>query len=551
MNEPISSPSALNSSDSTISISSNYERYSSPEYSFTNEQKDVISNLLKLQDKSSLSIGRLLYNIVEIMRCLKLKIDFREEPKFKPLQTTGKFTKNEGIDVFLALVHDIESMEVKKYVKENLRVILKAFQSFPFIYEIKQAKYISSYWVFELTDERLFYINSSIPSYDKIIPELYYNSKYETILYLDLSTMIIVEFKVTLNISPFETTEPKLEYAMVVHNDLNGIGTIVLAAFNNFPIDDVYICSYSQITKQLVNKLQMYKHVIVVDLDFGLYTSSNMIVLRHNMRKDEAQDLAHNKTITITCSKNGKPVKLSRHSKKQFNSNLSQLKMDITVSEHCGAYSFYHRFIPMERHSSSQDKFVQLIDIYSNWNIFHDEFKQAQALNFMFLRYIKGINKIVQMNIHDINNFMNQSIIFPFYIEMFYNLHHDPFIFTQHQLKEYKAMKEEVRSFIVKLNSSPIESIKKDAYGHTYFSFMGQDDVDNDAVAHYFLNREGINIAYVIIRWRMLSSPHSTVSLRSQSFNLLLIPGFHGHSTAGSIKWKNLQRYLDSSLDIE
>ena len=550
MNRP-SSPSALNSSDSTISISSNYERYSSPEYSFTNEQKDVISNLLKLQDKSSLSIGRLLYSIVEIMRCLKLKIDFREEPKFKPLQTTGKFTKNEGIDMFLALVHDIESMEVKKYVKENLRVILKAFQSFPFMDEIKQAKYISSYWVFGLTDERLFYINSSIPSYDKIIPELYYNSKYETILYLDLSTMIIVEFKVTLNISPFETTGPKLEYAMIVHNDLNGIGTIVLAAFNNFPIDDVYICSYSQITKQLVNKLQMYKHVMVVDLDFGLYTSSNMIVLRHNMRKDEAQDLAHNKTITITCSKNGKPVKLSRHSKKQFNSNLSQLKMNITVSEHCGAYSFYHRFIPMEQHSSSQDKFVQLIDIYSNWNIFHDEFKQAQALNFMFLRYIKGINKIVQMNIHDINNFMNQSIIFPFYIEMFYNLHHDPFIFTQHQLKEYKAMKEEVRSFIVKLNSSPIESIKKDAYGHTYFSFMGQDDVDNDAVAHYFLNREGINIAYVIIRWRMLSSPHSTVSLRSQSFNLLLIPGFHGHSTAGSIKWKNLRRYLYSSLDIE
>lgn len=551
MNEPISSPSALNSSDSTISISSNYERYSSSEYSFTDEQKDVISNLLKLQDKSSLSIGRLLYNIVEIMRCLKLKIDFREEPKFKPLQTTGKFTKNEGIDMFLALVHDIESMEVKKYVKENLRVILKAFQSFPFIDEIKQAKYISSYWVFELTDERLFYINSSIPSYDKIIPELYYNSKYETILYLDLSTMIIVEFKVTLNISPFETTGPKLEYAMIVHNDLNGIGTIVLAAFNNFPIDDVYICSYSQITKQLVNKLQMYKHVIVVDLDFGLYTSSNMIVLRHNMRKDEAQDLAHNKTITITCSKNGKPVKLSRHSKKQFNSNLSQLKMDITVSEHCGAYSFYRRFIPMELHSSSQDKFIQLIDIYSNWNIFHDEFKQAQALNFMFLRYIKGINKVVQMNIHDINNFMNQSIIFPFYIEMFYNLQHDPFIFTQHQLKEYKAMKEEVRSFIVKLNSSPIESIKKDAYGHTYFSFMGRDDVDNDAVAHYFLNREGINIAYVIIRWRMLSSSHSTVSLRSQSFNLLLIPGFHGHSTAGSIKWKNLQRYLYSSLDIE
>lgn len=550
MNRP-SRPSSLNFSDSTISISSNYERYSSSEYSFTNEQKDVISNLLKLQDKSGLSIGRLLYNIIEIMRCLKLKIDFREEPKFKPLQTTGKFTKNEGIDMFLALVHDIESMEIKKYVKENLRVILKAFQSFPFMDEIKQAKYISSYWVFEFTDERLFYINSSIPSYDKIIPELYYNSKYETILYLELSTMIIVEFKVTLNVSPFETTGPKLEYAMIVHNDLNGIGTIVLATFNNFPIDDVYICSYSQITKQLVNKLQMYKHVIVVDLDFGLYTSSNMIVLRHNMRKDEAQDLAHNKTITITCSKNGKPVKLSRHSKNQFNSNLSQLKMDITVSEHCGAYSFYHRFIPMEQHSSSQDKFVQLIDIYSNWNIFHDEFKQAQALNFMFLRYIKGINKVVQMNIHDINNFMNQSIIFPFYIEMFYNLHHDPFIFTQHQLNEYKAMKEEVRSFIVKLNSSPIESIKKDAYGHTYFSFMGRDDVDNDAVAHYFLNREGINIAYVIIRWQTLSSPHSTVSLRSQSFNLLLIPGFHGHSTAGSIKWKNLQRYLNSSLDIE
>lgn len=550
MNRP-SRPSSLNSSDSTISISSNYERYSSSEYSFTNEQKDVISNLLKLQDKSGLSIGRLLYNIIEIMRCLKLKIDFREEPKFKPLQTTGKFTKNEGIDMFLALVHDIESMEIKKYVKENLRVILKAFQSFPFMDEIKQAKYISSYWVFEFTDERLFYINSSIPSYDKIIPELYYNSKYETILYLELSTMIIVEFKVTLNVSPFETTGPKLEYAMIVHNDLNGIGTIVLATFNNFPIDDVYICSYSQITKQLVNKLQMYKHVIVVDLDFGLYTSSNMIVLRHNMRKDEAQDLAHNKTITITCSKNGKPVKLSRHSKNQFNSNLSQLKMDITVSEHCGAYSFYHRFIPMEQHSSSQDKFVQLIDIYSNWNIFHDEFKQAQALNFMFLRYIKGINKVVQMNIHDINNFMNQSIIFPFYIEMFYNLHHDSFIFTQHQLNEYKAMKEEVRSFIVKLNSSPIESIKKDAYGHTYFSFMGRDDVDNDAVAHYFLNREGINIAYVIIRWQTLSSPHSTVSLRSQSFNLLLIPGFHGHSTAGSIKWKNLQRYLNSSLDIE
>lgn len=550
MNRP-SRPSSLNSSDSTISISSNYERYSSPEYSFTDEQKVVISNLLKLQDKSGLSIGRLLYNIIEIMRCLKLKIDFREEPKFKPLQTTGKFTKNEGIDMFLALVHDIESIEIKKYVKENLRVILKAFQSFPFMDEIKQAKYISSYWVFEFTDERLFYINSSIPSYDKIIPELYYNSKYETILYLELSTMIIVEFKVTLNVSPFETTGPKLEYAMIVHNDLNGIGTIVLATFNNFPIDDVYICSYSQITKQLVNKLQMYKHVIVVDLDFGLYTSSNMIVLRHNMRKDEAQDLAHNKTITITCSKNGKPVKLSRHSKNQFNSNLSQLKMDITVSEHCGAYSFYHRFIPMEQHSSSQDKFVQLIDIYSNWNIFHDEFKQAQALNFMFLRYIKGINKVVQMNIHDINKFMNQSIIFPFYIEMFYNLHHDPFIFTQHQLKEYKAMKEEVRSFIVKLNSSPIESIKKDAYGHTYFSFMARDDVDNDAVAHYFLNREGINIAYVIIRWQMLSSPHSTVSLRSQSFNLLLIPGFHGHSTAGSIKWKNLQRYLNSSLDIE
>lgn len=550
MNESISSPS-LNSSDSTISISSNYERYSSPEYSFTNEQKDVISNLLKLQDKSSLSIGRLLYNIVEIMRCLKLKIDFREEPKFKSFQTTGKFTKNEGIDMFLALVHDIESMEIKKYVKEKLRVILKAFQSFPLMDEIKQAKYISSYWVFELTDERLFYINSSTPSYDKIIPELYYNSKYETILYLDLSSMIIVEFKVTLNISPFETTGPKLEYAMVVHNDLNGIGAIVLAAFNNFPIDDVYICSYSQITKQLVNKLQMYKHVIVVDLDFGRYTSSNMIVLRHNMRKDEAQDLERNKTITIKCSKNGKTVKPSRHSKKQFNSNLSQLKMNITVSEHCGAYSFYHRFIPMEQHSSSQDKFVQLIDIYSNWNIFHVEFKQAQALNFMFLRYIKGINKVVQMNIHDINKFMNQSIISPFYIEMFYNLHHDPFIFTQHQLKEYKAMKEEVRSFIVKLNSSPIESIKRDAFGRTYFSFMGRDDVDNDAVAHYFLNREGINIAYVIIRWQMLSSPHSTVSLRSQSFNLLLIPGFHGHSTAGSIKWKDLQRYLDSSLDIE
>lgn len=545
MNEPISSPS-LNSSDSTISISSNYEHYS-----FTNEQKDIISNLLKLQDKSSLSIGRLLYNIVEIMRCLKLKIDFRAEPKFKPLQTTGKFTKNEGIDMFLALVHDIESIEIKKYVKENLRVILKAFQSFPLMDEIKQAKYISPYWVFELTDERLFYINSSIPSYDKIIPELYYNSKYETILYLDLSSMIVVEFKVTLNISPFETTGPKLEYAMVVHNDLNGIGAIVLAAFNNFPIDDVYICSYSQITKQLVNKLQMYKHVIVVDLDFGRYTSSNMIVLRHNMRKDEAQDLERNKTITIKCSKNGRTVKLSRHSKKQFNSNLSQLKMDITVSEHCGAYSFYHRFIPMERHSSSQDKFVQLIDIYSNWNIFHVEFKQAQALNFMFLRYIKGINKVVQVNIHDINKSMNQSIIFPFYIEMFYNLHHDPFIFTQHQLKEYKAMKEEVRSFIVKLNSSPIESIKRDAYGRTYFSFMGRDDVDNDAVVHYFLNREGINIAYVIIRWQMLSSPHSIVSLRSQSFNLLLIPGFHGHSTAGSIKWKNLQRYLDSSLDIE
>lgn len=545
MNEPISSPS-LNSSDSTISISSNYESYS-----FTNEQKDVISNLLKLQDKSSLSIGRLLYNIVEIMRCLKLKIDFREEPKFKPLQTTGKFTKNEGIDMFLALVHDIESIEIKKYVKENLRVILKAFQSFPLMDEIKQAKYISSYWVFELTDKRLFYINSSTPSYDKIIPELYYNSKYETILYLDLSSMIIVEFKVTLNISPFETTGPKLEYAMVVHNDLNGIGAIVLAAFNNFPIDDVYICSYSQITKQLINKLQLYKHVIVVDLDFGRYTSSNMIVLRHNMRKDEAQDLERNKTITIKCSKNGRTVKLSRHSKKQFNSNLSQLKMNITVSEHCGAYLFYHRFIPMEQHSSSQDKFVQLIDIYSNWNIFHVEFKQAQALNFMFLRYIKGINKVVQMNIHDINKSMNQSIISPFYIEMFYNLYHDPFIFTRHQLKEYKAMKEEVRSFIVKLNSSPIESIKRDAYGRTYFSFMGRDDVDNDAVAHYFLNREGINIAYVIIRWQMLSSPHSIVSLRSQSFNLLLIPGFHGHSTAGSIKWKNLQRYLDSSLDIE
>lgn len=541
MNEPISSPL-----DSTISISSNYERYS-----FRNEQKDVISNLLKLQDRSSLSIGRLIYNIIEIMRCLKLKIDFRDEPKFKPLQTNGKFTKNEGIDMFLALVHDIESMEIKRYVKENLRVILKAFKSFPLMDEIKQAKYISSYWVFELTDERLFYINSSTPSYDKMVPALYYNSKYETILYLDLSSMVIVEFKVTLNVSPFETTGPKLEYAMIVHNDLNGIGTIVLAAFNKFPIDDVYICSYSQITKQLVNKLQMYKHVIVVDLDFGRYTSSNMIVLRHNMRKDEAQDLERNKTITITCSRNGRPVKLSKHSKKQFNSNLSQLKMNITVSEHCGAYSFYHRFIPMEQHSSSQDKFVQLIDIYSNWNIFHNEFKQAQALNFMFLRYIKGINKVVQMNIHDINKFMSKSIIFPFYIEMFYNLHHDPFIFTQHQLKEYKAMKEEVRSFIAKLNSSPIESIKKDAYGHTYFSFMGRDDVDNDAVAHYFLNREGINIAYVIIRWQMLSSPQSTVSLRSQSFNLLLIPGFHGHSTAGSIKWKNLQRYLDSSLDIE
>lgn len=554
MSQPISnstSSSSIPSSDSTISISFNSNLYNSSEYAFTDEQKNIISSLLKLQDKAKPSIGSLVFNIMEIMRCLKLKIDFRDEPKFEPLKTNGKFTKNEGIDIFMAIVHDIESMEIKKSIKANLRSILKTFQSYPFMDEIKQAKFISSYWVFELNCGQLLYINSSTPSeHDKIVPEIYYNSKCERILYLDLPSMIITEFKVSLNASPFDSSQTNLERAMIVHHDLNGIGTVVLAIFNHFPIDDIYICNYSHITKRFSNKLQIYKNVIVIDLDFGEYTSGNMSVLHHNMKQDEAQDFKELQYTLIDYSKNGKPLKQFKPSRKGASSSLSQLKMNINVSDHCGAYTFYHRFIPVEQRSLAQDRFVQLIDIYSNWDVSHDDFKYSQALNFMFLRYTKGMNRNVRINIH--NEFIDQSIIYPFYFEMFYNLSHDVFLFTEHQLNEYKAMKESIRSFISKLNSSPIESIKKDGHGNTYFSFIADADLDNDAIAHYFLNREGLNIAYVIIIWQVLLSPYSTISLRSQSFNLFSIPGFHGHSTRGSIKWKDLQAYIEyTSMDIE
>ena len=99
---------------------------------------------------------------------------------------------------------------------------------------------------------------------------------------------------------------------------------------------------------------------------------------------------------------------------------------------------------------------------------------------------------------------------------------------------------------------SPIKNIKSDGRGHTYFTFIGRSDIDNDAIAHHLLNKEGISITYVVIKWQMLLSPRSMVSMRSQSFNLLSIPGFHGYATRGSIKWKDLQRYFDNSiLDIE
>ena len=559
MNEATSSLLNLSSSipstqqsDSLISIYSNYETYNSSDYSFSDEQKDVISNLLKLQDEASSCVGNLLYNTMEVMRCLKLKTDFRAEPKFISLQTTGKFTKNEGIDMFLAIVHDVNIMEIKKHVKTNLRAILNAFKSFPFMDMIKQAKYISSYWVFELTDERLLYINSSHPSsHDIIVPELYYHSKCETILYLDLPSMIICEFDITLNVPPLDVLDIKLEYAMVVHNDLNGIGTVVLSMFNSFPINDVYICSFSHITNQFVKELQKYNHVIVVDLDFKEYTTSNMTVIRHKTRNDEALDLELNQYMSMKYSKK-KSSRRYKRLKGSYGAGVDQMKMDVSISEHCGAYSFYHRFIPIDKHTPAQDRFVQLIDIYSNWNTSHIDFKQAQALNFIFLRYVRNITRIVRLNLRNVSHTIGKSIIFPFYFEMFYNLSHESFLFTQHQLKEYNSMKEEVRCFISKISSAPIKNIKSDGRGHTYFTFIGRSDIDNDAIAHHLLNKEGISITYVVIKWQILLSPRSMVSMRSQSFNLLSIPGFHGYATRGSIKWRDLQRYFDNSnLDIE
>ena len=264
--------------------------------------------------------------------------------------------------------------------------------------------------------------------------------------------------------------------ALVTHNDLDGIGSAVLALFNNMDFDMIYIVGYTHITSNFVQELKTYDEVIVTDISFGDSTLPNMKTFDHH------EDL----------------------------------------DEHCGTWQFYYNCIPKEKHTKSQNKFVYLVEVYDNWKISDPLFHSACLLNGFFLA-LTGSRYKECIHFQTIND------------SIWRNIFHQLIIMLQtpsFKLNDVQRVK--ANEFQLKINNE-IVSIK-DSYEviqsrNLSYMIFHRPKTDGSLVAHRLM--EELNLDFVVMTYR----GGDKCSLRSREVNLFQIENFQGHAHAGVAQW--------------
>ena len=441
------------------------------EIKFNDKQIEILKELNSRWKNGSIIIA-LIMNVFEILHL------GRDLERILALPTFRDYS-NPRTSITECIIRNSMVPEVHEYVQRNEDRILDAFESFPLIPNIVKRSGFQS-CTFTLRDQSLIRFNCNRRGIERAqLKELFEKTKARNIFNINLRTMRVLHYKPeSIMIKPFGK-------ALVTHNDLDGIGSAVLALFNNMGFDRIYTVGYDHRTSNFVQELKTYDEVIVTDISFGDLTLPNMKTFDHHGDLDD---------------------------------------------KHCGTWQFYYNCVPKEKHTKSQDKFVHLVDVYDNWKTSDPLFHSACLLNGFFLA-LTGSRCKARIQFQTINDSIWRDIFHQLIIML-----------RTPSFKLDDVQRAKANEFQSKINNE-ILSIKASygvaRSGNLSYMVFQWPKTDGSLVAHRLM--EELNLDFVVMPYQ----GGNKCSLRSREMNLFQIENFQGHAHAGVAQWADVQRFVD------
>lgn len=282
---------------------------------------------------------------------------------------------------------------------------------------------------------------------------------------------------------------------LITHNDLDGIGSAVLAIHGQLGFDAIYIWQYGVYDRKIIDG---YDNVIVADLSFPPeQVTDNMTIYDHH---DSSKWLVSD------------PYSRHKHDEKS-----------------CGTELFYKYECDGSVHNPVVDRFVELIRIYDTWQKRDKSFNIACDLNRCFYGMLEP-----KMDRNDVCVYKDKKVqksAFTHFINSIY----------------YTVFKLGLKCFeFNKVQQSAIEEMKKTeehAYSMSKKTYKEYNDIGVAEVrgpyASYVGNRfldEKPNIKMIALTY-----PNTNyVSMRSRDFDMTHLSEYKGHKYAGSISVRSL-----------
>lgn len=286
---------------------------------------------------------------------------------------------------------------------------------------------------------------------------------------------------------------------LITHNDLDGIGSAVLAVHGQLGFDAIYVWQYGVYDRRVIDA---YDEVIVADLSFPPeQVTDNMTILDHH---ESSKWLVED------------PYSRHKHDEKSCGTELF--------------YKYYYKF----EHTPVVDRFVELIRIYDTWQSDHRLFDLACDLNRCFQGMLEP--KMDRNDVQVVKDGKLTKNAFTHFINSMF----------------YTVFKLGLKSFAFNgPQKSAIEQVKKDennAYAQSIKTYKKYGNIGVVEVRGPFATYVGNRLLneHKDITIAALTYPKfDHVSLRSRSdFDLTSIKGYKGHKHAGSISKKTLEELI-------
>lgn len=288
---------------------------------------------------------------------------------------------------------------------------------------------------------------------------------------------------------------------LITHNDLDGIGSAVLAIHGQLGFDAIYVWQYGVYDRRIIDN---YDEVVVTDLSFPPdQVTENMTILDH-----------HESSKWLVKD----PYSRHKHNEKS-----------------CGTELFYKYYWPYDKvHSPVIDRFVELIRIYDTWQSDDRLFEIACDLNRCFFGMLEP-----KMDRNDVqvvkDGKLTKNAFTHFINSMFYTVFQlglKSFMFNGPQKKAIAS----------------VRSDEERAYSFAHKTYKKHGNVGVVEVKGPFASYVGNRLLneHKDIDIAAITYPNGKyVSLRSRrDYDLSSIKGYAGHKHAGSISKSDLEELI-------